>query len=241
MIQNKQALILGGLIYGVLFLLFGCGGANKTQPVTAKPPVLVLENPPTTLAILPFENNSITDPEKYNPLSKGMAAMLITDLNRAGTSIKLIEREKIQALLKEIALGQSGAIDQSTAVQVGRLLGAQSIAFGSFMVLDRNVRIDLRIINVETSELIMAESVMGESTQFMRLEHDLAQKIADSLQVALKPEKISGKSDILAALYFSKGVEAHDQGDRATAQKMFDQAISIDSSYRMKIESINGY
>jgi len=239
MVFMKRLLVFGYLFLAFCFLLTGCK-TTKTGSVAEAPPVLVMENPPKTLAILPFENNSVTDPLKYVPLSKGIAAMLITDLNRAGTSIKLIEREKIQALLKEIALGQSGAIDQATAVRVGRVLGAQSIGFGSFMVLEEAVRIDLRIINVETSEVIMADSVTGNSGNFISLEQNLAKRIARSLKVAHKPENASGKSDISGALYFSIGVDAYDQGDHKTAEMMFEKAVAIDPSYRQKIRIIRG-
>ena len=43
-----------------------------------------------TLAILPFDNNSITEPEKYAPLSNGLAAMLITDLNKNDSVLTVI-------------------------------------------------------------------------------------------------------------------------------------------------------
>jgi TolB-like protein len=215
-------------------------GSEISQDVDDAFIVTTTEKAPNTLAILPFDNNSITHPEKYSPLSKGVAAMLITDLNRAGTSMKLIERTKIQSLLKEVALSQSGAIDQSTAIQVGKMLGAQSIAFGSFMVVENTVRMDLRIIKVETSELIMAEKVIGDSNNFIQLEQDLAQKIAQSLKVAFQPEMISGESSISAALYFSQGVEALDNGDHAGAKELFDKAISIDPSYKQQVENING-
>lgn len=240
MIVINRPFLLWILFVAAFFLTTGCN-TSHTGVSTKSVPVLVLEDPPETLAILPFENNSVTEPEKYAPLSKGMSAMLITDLNRAGTSVKLIEREKIQTLLKEIALGQSGTVDQTTAVQVGKLLGAQSIAFGAFMVLDTTVRIDLRIINVETSELILADNVTGGSSNFIRLEQDLAQRIANSLKIALKPQKTPDQSDILAALYFSQGIEAHDAGDQEKAKKMFGQAVSIDPSYRDKIQDIDGY
>jgi len=131
-----------------------------------------------TLAIFPFENNSVTDPGPYEPLCNGLSAMLITDLKNAGTRLKVVERDKIKAVLKEIALGQSGAVDQATAIQAGKILGAQTIAFGSFMVLEGQVRIDVRIIYVETSEMILGDYVMGSRKKFMKLERQLAKKIA---------------------------------------------------------------
>ena len=81
----------------------------------APSPSTYAKTAPKTLALLPFENNSVTDPQRFAPLTQGIPAMLTTDLKRGGGSLKLIERSKIQGLLKEIAFGQTGAVDESTA------------------------------------------------------------------------------------------------------------------------------
>ena len=200
----------------------------------------VHEQSPKTLAILPFENNSVTEPEHYEPLTNGLSAMLITDLSNQVSTLKLIERDKIQALLKEIALSQSGAIDQSTAVRAGTILGAQATTFGSFMVLGNQVRIDARIVKVETSEVLMAASILGRSDNFIQLEQELAAKIAKSLNSTFTPVIETSTSDIDAALYFSRGLAAHDRGDVATAKRMFDQSIARDAAYKVQVESVTG-
>ncbi|MCK5686318.1 hypothetical protein KAJ27_19445 [bacterium] len=198
------------------------------------------ENSPKTLAIMPFENNSVTDSEKYAPLSKGLAAMLITDLDKSGTSLKLIERDKIQSILKEIALNQSGGVDAATAAKAGKILGAQSIAFGSFMVIGKSIRIDTRIIEVETSEMIMAESITGDSKAFMELEQSLAKKIAKSLKIALKPTTTKSGSNLNAAIYFSSGLDALDKGDNLTANKLFKKCIELDMNFKSRVEQVTG-
>lgn len=226
-------------VWMLFITLSGCVPAQQAAAPTpeAEPQsgTAVVGKVPETLAILPFENNSVTEPERFAPLSKGLSAMLTTDLKNAGTTLKLIEREKIQALLKEVALSQSGSVDQSTAVRVGRLLGAQAIAFGSFMVLGKDVRMDLRIIQVETSELIMAESIVGSADAFIDLERKLAGKIAGSLRIALQPASAAG-SDINAALYFSQGLEALDRGDRSEADRLFAKAVAADPAYQSQVD-----
>ncbi len=223
-----------------LFIIFaGCAGSqNAAQRSEKRPATLSMDQPPQTLAILPFENNSVTDSNRFAPLSKGLPAMIITDLNKNGAGLKLIERDKIQSLLKEIAFGQTGSVDETKAVQVGKILGAQAIALGSFMVLGERIRIDVRIIKVETSELILAESIVGESDDFMRLEQVLTGKIADSLKVSLRPQKTISKSGIDAALYFSKGLNALDRGDKAEAKRFFSKCVALDPVYKRQIENI---
>ena len=229
----------------ILALVAGCvqgqQAARPDAPTAGTGPTgAVMAEAPETLAILPFDNNSVTEPERFAPLSKGLAAMLTTDLKNSGTALKLIERSKIQALLKEVALSQSGSVDQSTAVRVGRILGAQAIAFGSFMVLGNDVRMDLRIIKVETSELIMAESMVGSSDAFIDLERQLAGKIAASLKLALAPLSAGKGSDINAALYFSQGLEALDRGDKAEAERLFAQSVAADPAYKSQVDNVKG-
>nr|WP_320193421.1 CsgG/HfaB family protein [uncultured Desulfobacter sp.] len=223
-------------VMAALLLTFGWVGTKRVQAFESGNAEVNIV--PKTLAILPFENNSVTDSDRYTPLSKGLSAMLITDLSKNGTSMKLIERGKIASLLKEIALSQGGAVDDSTAVQAGKILGAQCIAFGSFMVIAKQVRIDTRIIKVETSELIMAESIVGKTKNFMTLEQDLAQKIAESLNVALKTQKSNSGSDIEAALYFSKGLDALDKGDKTAARQLFKKCIKLDPAYKTQVDNI---
>ncbi len=228
----------------LLVLLTGCQTASETvKPEREKDAVTMGKTgvqAPKTLAIFPFENNSVTDPAQYDPLRKGLCAMLITDLNKSGSTLKLIERSKIESLLKEIALGQAGGIDESTAVQVGKILGAQSIAFGSFMVLGTQVRMDVRVIKVETSELIVSESITGSSDDFMALETQLAEKIAKSLRVAFIPATMGSASDMNAALVFSQGLDALDRGDRDEADRLFAKTIELDPAFQSRVEAIKG-
>lgn len=235
--ENIKRLIRATLLIALLAML-GCAGVQK--PVKEKTAATVYDQAPKTLVILPFENNSVTDPEYYDPLTKGLSAMLITDLSNNVSTLKLIERDKIQSLLKEIALSQSGSIDKSTAIRAGKILGAQATTFGSFMVIEKQVRIDARIVKVETSEVLMAESILGRSDNFIDLERELAAKIAKSLNSTFKPKTETSTSDINAALYFSKGLAAYDNGDVAEAERMFKKSVELDAAYKEQVESITG-
>lgn len=231
-------------------MTFGCGGTPKNTQSDSQPTFETTDTEteeqqftfsgelPKTLAIFPFENNSLTDKERYTALSKGLAAMLITDLSKTGTSLKVIERENIKALIEEMAFSESGVVDESTAVKLGKVLGAQSIAFGSFIVIGKQVRIDARIVNVETSELVMAENVMGDSEGFLILVSDLARKIAKSFKVVLRSKSSASKGNINAALLFSKGLDALDRGDKVTAEQLFRKCVRLDPGYKKQVENV---
>ena len=110
-----------------------------------------------TVAISYFDNTSGT--EEYNPLSKGLADMLITDLSNV-KSIQIVEREKLESLLKEIDLGEGKFIDPNTAQKLGKGLGAEYILTGAFLSIDPMMRIDARIIEVATGKIIGAEEMV---------------------------------------------------------------------------------
>ncbi|MFZ5562662.1 MAG: CsgG/HfaB family protein [Thermodesulfobacteriota bacterium] len=191
-----------------------------------------------TLAILPFENNSVTDPATYDPLKSGLSVMLITELANSGVSFKLVERDRIRALIDEMSLGQTGVIDPATAARMGKLLGAQTIGFGAFMVMDKNVRIDMRIIEVETGAMVMAESITGKTGDFFTLERDLAQKIAKSMEAREAVGQASSKSSIEAALLFARGVDALEAGNSDAADAFFKKAIKQDKSYQKQVDRL---
>ena len=48
------------------------------------------------------------------------------------------------------------------------------------------------------------------------------------------------KGNIDAALLFSRGVEALDQGKKADARRLFEACIAMDPSYRSQIDAIGG-
>ena len=110
-----------------------------------------------TVAISYFDNTSGL--EQYNPLSKGLADMLITDLSNV-KSIQIVEREKLESLLKEIDLGEGKFIDPNTAQKLGKGLGADYILTGAFLSIDPMMRIDARIMEVATGKIIGAEEMV---------------------------------------------------------------------------------
>ena len=157
------------------------------------------------VAVMNFENNSTW---RYWGDNLGAAAAdeLVTQLLKTG-SYRMIERSQLAAVLAEQDLGASGAVDASTAANIGRLLGAQLILTGSitqFSIETISGRfrglggsrskaetiLDVRLIDTTTGEILMAESGEGEKTWgggFFRsanLERDFDAGVA---QEALRP------------------------------------------------------
>ena len=130
------------------------------------------QGPPKRVAIVGFDVNAKTYGVKE--VDKKLIDMLSTALFRTGNFV-MVERSKIDKILEEQALQLSGAVDPKTAVEIGKILGAEAVVTGavseigfqalSFLVnmTACRVSVDIRIIDVSTAKVLMAENGEGRS------------------------------------------------------------------------------
>ncbi|MCB4791619.1 MAG: CsgG/HfaB family protein [Elusimicrobia bacterium] len=123
----------------------------------------------TIAAVMPFSYH-VDEYPQYEKSVSGIADALAVDLLKTN-KVRLLERTRIDDVLKEVALGQSGVIDNAKAIQAGKQLGAQQVILGSIIALSireegRSVKIaekttrwveiqaEVRLVDVETGELL---------------------------------------------------------------------------------------
>ena len=91
-------------------------------------------------------------------LGKAISAMLVTEFsNREG--IRIVERQRINDLIAEMELNYTGAVDQ--AIEVGKMLGMQYVLLGQVTSIVDNLRMDIRAVDVETSEILTVMKKSG--------------------------------------------------------------------------------
>jgi TolB-like protein len=191
-----------------------------------------------TVAVLYFTNSALVRHEEFEPLSKGVTEMLITEL--AGSpSLQVVERDRLQSLLEEQDLARSGKVDQETAVRLGKLLGAQHLLMGGFIVDPRNnMRLDLRAVSVETSKVEYVETVSGKSEDLLDLVAKLGAKVNQHLrlppiasQVAPAGGKTSKPDQLRAVMLLSRALEENDKGNIPGAMALYRQALDVYPDY----------
>lgn len=110
------------------------------------------------IAVVDFRNTG--NDESYDYLENTIPEAIITYLAKAG-NVEIVERSRLKDALKEMELGMSGILDEQTAVEVGKAVGANAILVGSFVSIGDVIRINARLIDVKTSRIIKAEIVQG--------------------------------------------------------------------------------
>jgi len=78
--------------------------------------------PERSVGVTPFAVS--TSDTTIAPLAYGLADILITDLQRSG-QLQLVDRLRLDALLREVELVGPGRVDTMTAPRVGQLVGAR--------------------------------------------------------------------------------------------------------------------
>jgi TolB-like protein len=187
------------------------------------------------LAVLYFDNECVTDREGLDAFRKGIADTLITDLGRLGR-LQVVERERLDTLLAELRLQQSGLVDPAAAAKLGKMLGAQALLMGSYTAIGGTIRIDARIVEVETGLVLKAEEVTGPTNDFFQLEETLVEKIAAGLDAPLTTGERaslvrSGGRSFPAFLEYSRGLDAMDRGRLGEAEEAFEAALRIDPDF----------
>ena len=161
--------------------------------------------------------------------------MLITDLSSiAGAQI--VERAKLNLLLDEIELSKSPFIDPATAVKMGRGLGARYIITGSFVSMEPKMRIDARIIDVGSGNIVHSAQVEGPVSEFFLLEKELALTLTEGIGIKLSAKENAKLGRVATDSFeafsaWSKGLEAMDRGQIEVARRALDKALESDSGF----------
>lgn len=130
------------------------------------------------IAVLDFDIGATIgqDPDDYQALRRGLASMTLMELT-ANPGVRVVERAQLQQILQEQNLGREGRVDPSTVSQIGRLVGARYMVTGTLFDVRGDFRIDARIFNTETGEIIRTTRVQGRLTSVF----DLASQLATQL------------------------------------------------------------
>lgn len=197
-----------------------------------------------TIAILDFKNRSVDDKDKYDPLEKGFAELMIDQLN-GSVDLKVIERERIQWILDEIGLeNDPNKFDQSSAVRVGKQLGVHSILLGSFIKVKGTIKLLARLVKVETSEILATEQASGDADEFFEIAENLSLKVAKKINASLTKadiEKGNETKSLDAMMSYSEGLVLLEKGNYKGAYDKFMQALQMDPKYdkaKMKADSL---
>jgi len=125
-----------------------------------------------TIAVIDFE--SIGSEEH---LGKAVAEIMRTELIGANR-YRVVERAQISKALSEQKLQTSGLIDDRSAVEIGKLVGADLIVIGSVVKIGNAYTINSRMMDTKTGEATLGKNVTGNDLNLLT---SLSRNLLDDL------------------------------------------------------------
>jgi len=139
---------LTGILVVVLAFFTGC---------TAKQQVRKGEH--ATIAVWDLENLTPGDSGQLD-LGEVLAARVIETIKGSGKAT-VVERQRLILALDELNLATSSFVEEDTRLEIGKMLGARLMVFGAYQVITDTMRLDLRLVEVETGKVLKAASELS--------------------------------------------------------------------------------
>ena len=173
------------------------------------------------VAILDFENTSGI--AKYDGLGKAMSSMLITDIeaNVSPKRLQLVERSQIQKILKEQNFQATSAVDKTTSVKAGKLLGVKYLLVGDIYILNDVLVINARLTDTETADIKFSKKQEGKLVGWLNLKTNIAKELANSIAMPFTEPNIPDKEINMATITsFGNAITAKDEGKIDKAEEL---------------------
>ncbi len=190
-----------------------------------------------TVAVCYYKDYS---PDKsLRAFQKGLAAMVTTDLSKI-KSITVVERLRLQALLEEMKLGQTGIVDLRTAPKTGRLLRAENMVVGGLTL--GSIEATTSLASATRGSIVGSASVTVEKEQFFDLSPKIVKALVEILGLTPTAKEIKDASRIHtknfnAFIYYGEGLDALDSGHWKRARDLFLLALKEDPVFDLAREA----
>ena len=110
---------------------------------------------PKRLAVMTFISTSALSPSTgQNEFGEYLTESIISALAADTRKFKIIERKRLDLILKENALILGGIINENQAIKLGELAPIDLILSGTYTKLEDNIDINSRLIDVVTGEVM---------------------------------------------------------------------------------------
>lgn len=189
------------------------------------------------IAVLPFEDRGSygQDKEVFRALEVGIPAALAVELSRH-PRVRVADRNRVGQALKAQQLGPDARLDAATAARVGTEARARYAVTGNFADFYGKFRIDARIVDVGSGQILKVvsnnEPALQDRAQLSRIIQTLAEKLLATAGLPSAGGGSPGRTVPTEALtQYSLGLLYESEGDKAKAGEHYQRALTAFPDY----------
>lgn len=215
--QQKRGLPLVNQIFCKILLVISClfGGYAHAGGMV--------------IAVWDFDCHEVALPNApaLSQLSRALSEMLIEQL-LSYPDLQVVERMRLREILDEQKLGSSALADQDARLRLGRIAGAQHMVFGSLISLGDITRADVRLVSVQTSQVLTSHETSVKTDELGTAMVDVARALATSIGLGktTAQDNVSPKTSPATLMLFDQGLALMDLQNFAAAIDVFKKLLS---------------
>ncbi len=189
------------------------------------------------VTVMYFESQS--KDEELGFVGKGLADMLITDLV-AWEGVRVVERTRVEEVLKELDFQQSKYVDKKTAAKLGNVLGADYLVVGSLLPSGDKLTVEARLVKPSTFETVVTAREQDSKDKIFdieqRLANQLVAKIDGKLTANSNARRKAKVPDLATVVAYGKALDLTDKGRLEEAQAAMRAVVSKSPTFLLARE-----
>jgi tetratricopeptide (TPR) repeat protein len=207
---------------------------DARQAVRDEGTISVQSLPENSVAVINFNGSYL--PPDIQPMALGLAEFVAMDLSKI-SSLRVLERVKIDVILDELKFGQSSYSDARLAPRMGKLLGSRRIVLGTMTGAgESGFRIDGRLVSTTDGKTSGTQSSEGNLDRFFEVEKKFVFALIDTLGIEISKKERDAIEEVptesfLAFMAFSKGLSYERRGMYDDAASSFRDAAARDPGF----------
>jgi serine/threonine protein kinase/tetratricopeptide (TPR) repeat protein len=189
-----------------------------------------------SVAVLGFKNLGSDKNQAW--LSTVLSEMLTTEL-AAGDRLRTVPGENVARAKADLAIPDAESLAGETLSRLGKILGTNLVILGSYLDLDGQIRVDVRVQDASGGETTAKFSQVGTEAQLFELVRHLGETLRSecgagevTAQQATSIRASEPQTTDSAKLY-AEGLGKLRTFDMAAARDLLTQAIAKDPAYAM--------
>jgi TolB-like protein len=189
------------------------------------------------IAVMPFDNGGSygQSKEDFDALGVGFQQMLTTEFAQ-NPALRVVDRSQLKSLIAEQDLGAAGRVDANTAAKIGKIVGAKYVVLGGFIDFYGDMRLDARVVNVETSEIVKTVGQRDKRENLYASVTKLATEVTRGVNLPALPrqameQREGRKVPTEAVTYYSRALLYADRGETQKARDLLNQATTVFPDY----------
>jgi len=188
-----------------------------------------------TVGVLPFDQTGLDS--SLSSIGYGLADLLRVDLSKS-RQLRIVDRIRLDAIVRELELAASGRADSAAAPRIGRLVQARRMVYGALDARGATMGVSVGVADAATRQAQPAASAEMRLDDILDTEKQLAFRVFENMGVALTPAERAAVDErptknIAAFIAYGRAVRYETEFRFADAVTGYREAIRLDPTFAL--------